>query len=73
MEWADWLAWPEAEPDQWIVQERVESVPVDVDGERLIGCFGPYVVGERFAGLYNRFARDGFVANDAFVGGVVAT
>jgi hypothetical protein len=70
-EWADWLEWPASEPQEWIVQERFENLPIDVDGEVLYGCFGPYVVDGRFAGLYNRFARDGFIAFNAFVGAVV--
>lgn len=72
-EWADWLGWPASEPEQWIVQERFDNLPIPVDGETLYGCFGPYVVDGRFAGLYNRFARDGFIAFNALVGAVVAT
>jgi hypothetical protein len=72
-EWADWLGWPASEPEQWIVQERFENLPIRVDGETLYGCFGPYVVDGRFAGLYNRFARDGFIAYNALVGAVVGT
>lgn len=70
-EWADWLRWPASEPDEWIVQDRFENVAVESGGERLFGCFGPYVVDGRFAGLYNRFSRDGFIAYDARVGAVV--
>jgi hypothetical protein len=72
-EWADWLGWPASEPDQWIVQERFDNLPIDVDGETIYGCFGPYVVDGKFAGLYNRFARDGFIAFNALVGAVVGT
>jgi hypothetical protein len=72
-EWADWLEWPASEPGQWIVQERFENLPLEVDGETIYGCFGPYVVDGRFAGLYNRFARDGFIAFNALVGAVVAS
>jgi len=72
-EWADWLGWPASEPDQWIVQERFDNLPIPVDGETIYGCFGPYVVDGRFAGLYNRFARDGFIAFNALVGAVAAT
>ena len=72
-EWADWLAWPASEPEEWIVQERFDNLPVDVDGETVYGCFGPYVVDGRYAGLYNRFARDGFIAFNALVGAVVET
>jgi hypothetical protein len=72
-EWADWLGWPASEPEQWIVQERFENLPIPVDGETVFGCFGPYVVDGKFAGLYNRFARDGFIAYNALVGAVVAT
>jgi hypothetical protein len=72
-EWADWLGWPASEPEQWIVQDRFDNLPIDVDGETIYGCFGPYVVDGRFAGLYNRFARDGFIAFNALVGAVVAT
>ena len=57
--------------EQWIVQERFDILPVEVDGEQLYGCFGPYVVDGKFAGLYNRFARDGFIAFNALVGAVV--
>jgi len=71
-EWADWLGWPASEPEQWIVQERFDNLPIDVDGETIYGCFGPYVVDGRFAGLYNRFARDGFIAFNALVGAVVS-
>jgi hypothetical protein len=70
-EWAEWLAWPASEPGEWIVQERFENLPLDAGGERLHGCFGPYVVDGRFAGLYNRFSADGFITYDAFVGAVV--
>ena len=70
-EWADWLGWPASEPEQWIVQERFDNLPLEVDGETIYGCFGPYVVDGRFAGLYNRFARDGFIAFNALVGAVV--
>jgi hypothetical protein len=71
-EWALWLGWPASEPEQWIVQERFDNLPIAVDGEAIYGCFGPYVVDGRFAGLYNRFARDGFIAFNALVGAVVA-
>jgi len=70
-EWADWLDWPASEPGEWIVQERFDNLPLDVDGETIYGCFGPYVVDGRYAGLYNRFARDGFIAFNALVGAVV--
>lgn len=70
-EWSDWLEWPAGEPGQWIAQERFENLPIDVDGETIYGCFGPYVVNGKFAGLYNRFARDGFIAYNALVGAVV--
>jgi hypothetical protein len=70
-EWEDWLGWPASEPEQWIVQERFDNLPLLVDGETIYGCFGPYVVDGRFAGLYNRFARDGFIAYNALVGAVV--
>jgi hypothetical protein len=70
-EWSDWLDWPASEPAEWIVQDRFDNLPLDVDGETLYGCFGPYVVDGRFAGLYNRFARDGFIAFNALVGAVV--
>jgi len=70
-EWADWLGWPASEPEEWIVQERFYNLPIDVDGETVYGCFGPYVVDGRFARLYNRFARDGFIAFNALVGAVV--
>jgi hypothetical protein len=70
-EWADWLAWPASEPGEWIVQERFDNLPLEVDGETIYGCFGPYVVDGRYAGLYNRFARDGFIAFNALVGAVV--
>ena len=46
-------------------------IVIEVDGETIYGCFGPYVVDGRFAGLYNRFARDGFIAYNALVGAVV--
>lgn len=69
-EWDDWLGWPASEADQWIVQDRFEILPVRVDGENLYGCFGPYVVDGKFAGLYNRFARDGFIAFNALIGAV---
>jgi hypothetical protein len=72
-EWADWLGWPASEPEQWIVQERFDNLPIAVDGETIYGCFGPYVVDGKFAGLYNRFARDGFIAYNALVGAVVGT
>lgn len=72
-EWAEWLQWPASEPDQWIVQERLDILPLSVDGETLYGCFGPYVVDGRYAGLYNRFARDGFITYNAFLGAVMAT
>ncbi|HLY12034.1 MAG TPA: glutathionylspermidine synthase family protein [Planctomycetota bacterium] len=70
-EWADWLAWPASEPQEWIVQDRFDPLPIDVGGDTLYGCFGPYVVDGRFGGLYNRFARDGFIAFNALVGAVV--
>lgn len=70
-EWADWLGWPASEPEQWIVQERFDNLPIQVDGETIYGCFGPYVVDGKFAGLYSRFARDGFIAFNALVGAVV--
>lgn len=70
-EWADWLGWPASEPHEWIVQERFDNLPIVVDGETVYGCFGPYVVDGRFSGLYNRFARDGFIAFNALVGAVV--
>ena len=72
-EWASWLEWPASEPEQWIVQERFDNLPIEVDGETIYGCFGPYVVDGKFAGLYNRFARDGFIAFNALVGAVVGT
>lgn len=71
-EWAEWLRWPASEPDQWIVQERFENLPLDVDGEALYACFGPYVVSGRFAGFYTRLAGDGFITYDALVGAVAA-
>jgi len=64
-EWAEWLRWPASEPEQWIVQDRFESLPVDCGGETLYGCFGPYVVASRFAGFYTRLAPDGFITYDA--------
>ena len=70
-EWADWLAWPASEPGEWIVQERFDNLHLEVDGETIYGCFGPYVVDGRYAGLYNRFTRDGFIAFNALVGAVV--
>jgi hypothetical protein len=66
-EWADWLGWPASEPEQWIVQERFDNLPVEVGGETLFGCFGPYVVAGRFAGSYTRLAGDGFITYDALV------
>jgi len=69
-EWADWLGWPASEPGEWIVQERFENRPVEVGGERLYGCFGPYVVSGRFAGFYTRLARDGFITYDALIAAV---
>ncbi len=69
-EWADWLGWPASEPGEWIVQERFDNVPVEVDGERLAGCFGPYVVAGRFGGFYTRLSRDGFITYDAFLAAV---
>jgi uncharacterized circularly permuted ATP-grasp superfamily protein len=66
-EWADWLGWPASEPEQWIAQERFENIPVEVGGERLAACFGPYVVAGRFAGFYTRLAADGFISYRAFV------
>jgi len=72
-EWAGWLEWPASEPEQWIVQERFDNLPIEMDGETIYGCFGPYVVDGKFAGLYNRFARDGFIAFNALVGAVVGT
>lgn len=71
-EWADWLQWPASEPDEWIAQERFDNVPVEIDGEKLFGCFGPYVVDGKFAGFYTRLSRDGFIAYDAYVAGVTA-
>ena len=53
------------------MQERFDNLPLEVDGETIYGCFGPYVVDGRYAGLYNRFARDGFIAFNALVGAVV--
>jgi hypothetical protein len=70
-EWSEWLAWPASEPQEWIVQERFDNLPLEVDGETIYGCFGPYVVDGRYAGLYNRFAKDGFIAFNALVGAVV--
>lgn len=69
-EWADWLGWPASEPEEWIVQERFENLPVEAGGEKLYGCFGPYVVEGRFAGFYTRLAPDGFITYDALVAGV---
>ncbi len=69
-EWADWLGWPASEPEEWIVQERFEDLPVEAGGERLHGCFGPYVVSGRFAGFYTRLARDGFITYDALTAAV---
>jgi hypothetical protein len=69
-EWADWLGWPASEPEEWIVQERFENLPVEVGGERLYGCFGPYVVSGRFAGFYTRLAGDGFITYDALTAAV---
>jgi hypothetical protein len=69
-EWADWLGWPASEPEEWIVQERFENRPVEVGGEELAGCFGPYVVAGRFAGFYTRLAGDGFITYDALVAAV---
>jgi len=69
-EWADWLGWPASEPEQWIVQDRFENLPVEVGGETLYGCFGPYVVAGRFAGFYTRLAGDGFITYDALVAAV---
>jgi glutathionylspermidine synthase len=66
-EWADWLEWPASEPDQWIVQDRFENLPVEVGGETLYGCFGPYVVSGKFAGFYTRLAPDGFITDRALV------
>lgn len=70
-EWAEWLHWPASEPREWIVQERFDNLPVEVEGETIYGCYGPYVVDGAFAGLYNRFSRDGFIAFNALVGAVV--
>ena len=55
------------------LQERFDNLPIEMDGETIYGCFGPYVVDGKFAGLYNRFARDGFIAFNALVGAVVGT
>lgn len=71
-EWAEWLRWPASEPDQWIAQERFTSLDFDAGGDAVQACFGPYVVGGRFAGLYNRFSPDGFITYDAYVGAAVA-
>ncbi|HEX7901108.1 MAG TPA: glutathionylspermidine synthase family protein [Planctomycetota bacterium] len=67
-EWADWLAWPASEPDQWITQERFDILPEDVGGARLQACYGPYVVDGRFAGFYTRLAADGFIGFNALIG-----
>jgi hypothetical protein len=69
-EWADWMRWPASEPGEWVVQERFENLPVDLGGERLYGCFGPYVVSGRFAGFYTRLAGDGFITYDALTAAV---
>lgn len=69
-EWADWMGWPASEPDEWVVQERFENLPVDLGGDRLCGCFGPYVVSGRFAGFYTRLAGDGFITYDALTAAV---
>jgi glutathionylspermidine synthase len=69
-EWSDWLGWPASEPDQWIVQERFSNLPVEVGGEPLYACFGPYVVSGRFAGFYTRLAPDGFITYRALVAAV---
>lgn len=69
-EWAEWLRWPASEPDQWIVQDRFESLPVEVGGATLYGCFGPYVVAGRTAGFYTRLSADGFITYDALTAAV---
>ena len=69
-EWAHWLRWPASEPDQWIVQDRFENLPVVVDGEPLYPCFGPYVVAGKFGGFYTRLSGDGFITYDALVAAV---
>jgi hypothetical protein len=69
-EWAQWLKWPASEPEQWIVQDRFESLPVDGGGGPLHGCFGPYVVAGRFGGFYTRLSGDGFITYDALTAAV---
>ncbi len=69
-EWSDWLGWPASEPEEWIVQERFENLPVDAGGEALHACFGPYVVARKFAGFYTRLAGDGFITYDALLAAV---
>ncbi len=72
-EWADWLGWPASEPGAWIVQERFEVLPEEVEGDRLHACYGPYVVEGRFAGFYTRLAADGFIGFNALIGAVGAS
>jgi glutathionylspermidine synthase len=69
-EWRDELEWPLSEPGEWIVQDRFDVLPVRLEGEVLYPCYGAYVVGPRFGGLYTRAAREPFIAADAFTAAV---
>ncbi|HZW05788.1 MAG TPA: glutathionylspermidine synthase family protein [Phycisphaerales bacterium] len=44
-------------PGHWLLQERFDSLPVDVDGEPCHVCIGVYTVDGRAAGAYARVAR----------------
>ena len=69
-EWREELEWPLSEPGEWIVQDRFDVLPVNLEGEDLYPCYGAYVVGPKFGGLYTRAAREPFIAGDAFTAAV---
>ncbi len=69
-DWADALGWPLSEPGQWIVQERFETLPVELGGGTYYPCYGAYVVANRFEGFYVRAAREPFIASDAYTAAV---
>lgn len=65
-EWREELEWPLSEPGEWIVQDRFDVLPVRLEGEDLYPCYGAYVVGPRFGGIYTRAAKEPFITTDAF-------
>jgi len=55
----------EKTPQEWIVQERFETTPVQTEDAHVYPCVGVFTVNGKFAGIYGRASRTPLVNQDA--------